>query len=217
MREIDGLPKLGKATATKEEVIRSRAEMLMAIDEGLGEILGLLQSKKLDENTIVVFTGDHGYFYGEHGLNEERRLAYEESLRIPLIFRYPPLTEKGFEVDQMALNIDLAPTLLDFAGVKEDSLMDGRSLKPLIKGKEPDNWRTSFFMEYYSDKVWPRMVNMGYRGIRSTDLKYIQYTDLEDMNELYDLKKDPYELNNIIDDPTYQDRLKEIKANLNSY
>ena len=217
MREIDGLPKLGKATATKEEVIRSRAEMLMAIDEGLGEILGLLQSKKLDENTIVVFTGDHGYFYGEHGLNEERRLAYEESLRIPLIFRYPPLTEKGFEVDQMALNIDLAPTLLDFAGVKEDSLMDGRSLKPLIKGKEPYNWRTSFFMEYYSDKVWPRMVNMGYRGIRSTDLKYIQYTALEDMNELYDLKKDPYELNNIIDDPTYQDRLKEIKANLNSY
>lgn len=96
MREIEGLPELGKATATKEEVIKSRAEMLMAIDEGLGEILDLLKSEKLDNNTIVVFTGDHGYFYGEHGLNEERRLAYEESLRIPLLFRYLPLPEKDF-------------------------------------------------------------------------------------------------------------------------
>lgn len=217
MREIEGLPELGKATATKEEVIKSRAEMLMAIDEGLGEILDLLKSEKLDNNTIVVFTGDHGYFYGEHGLNEERRLAYEESLRIPLLFRYLPLTGKGFPVDQMALNIDLAPTLLDFAGVEKDSLMDGRSLKPLINGEEPDNWRTSFYMEYYSDKVWPRIVNMGYKGIRSTQFKYIQYTDLQNMDELYDLKKDPYELNNIIDQPSYQEILEEMKINLKKY
>lgn len=217
MREINDLPELGKVTGTPERVIRDRAAMLMAIDEGLGEILNMLENKKLVNNTVVVFASDHGYFYGEHGLNEERRLAYEESLRIPLLIQYPPLTNKGFEIDQMTLNIDLAPTLLEFAGVKKDSLMDGKSLLPLIKGEEPIGWRTSFFMEYYSDKVWPRMVNMGYQGIRSTRYKYIQYTDLENMDELYDLEEDPFELKNIINQPDYQLVLEEMKLNLKNH
>jgi N-acetylglucosamine-6-sulfatase len=217
IRKIDGLPELGEITATPEKVIRDRAEMLMAIDEGLGEILNLLEKMGISDNTILVFASDHGYFYGEHGLNEERRLAYEESLRIPLLIRYPPLTENGSEIMQLALNIDLAPTLLELGGAENDGLLDGKSLLPLMKGELAKDWRTSFFMEYYSDKVWPRMVNMGYKGIRSTRYKYIQYSDLENMDELYDLEEDPYELNNIIQRPDYQIVLEELKLKLKKY
>jgi N-acetylglucosamine-6-sulfatase len=197
-RKIGNLPPMGRETATPEEVIRDRSEMLMAIDEGLGSILGLLEQKEELQNTIVVFTSDHGYWYGEHGLNEERRLAYEEGIRIPLLIRYPPKIKAGSIATEMVLNIDLAPTILELAGHKPGKHIEGHSLVPILGGKTRD-WRSSFLIEYYSDKVWPRMINMGYKAVRTERYKYIKYTELSGMDELYDLQKDPYELNNIID------------------
>lgn len=211
MRKINNLPTLGIETATPEKIIRQRAEMLLAIDEGLGMILNSLEKNGELKNTVIMVAGDHGYFYGEHGLNEERRLAYEESLRIPLLIRYPLLINYGSEYEQMVLNIDVAPTLIELAGGEPDNFIEGKSLLPFLKGNIPEDWRSSFLIEYYTDTVWPRMVNMGYKGIRTERYKYIEYTDLDGMNEFYDLKKDPYELNNLINNHEYLMRLMKWK------
>ena len=117
-------------------------------------------------DTMVVFTSDHGYFYGEHGLNEERRLAYEETIRIPLVIRYPPLAMAGSTPPEMALSLDIAPTLLEVAGLQPGAEIQGRSLVPVLK-KEAREWRTSFLIEYFTDTVFPRIRNMGYVAVRT--------------------------------------------------
>ncbi len=104
--------------------------MLLAVDESLGRILAALERKGILNDTVVVFTSDHGYFYGEHGLNEERRLAYEETIRIPLVLRYPPLAMAGSTPSEMALSLDIAPTLLEVAGLQPGAGLQGRSLVP---------------------------------------------------------------------------------------
>jgi N-acetylglucosamine-6-sulfatase len=169
----------------------------MAVEEGVGEIIKALKDTGQLDNTVIVFTSDNGYFYGEHGLSVERRLAYEESIRMPLLIRYPKAIKRGVVRDEFALNIDLAPTLLELAGVSPPVAMEGRSLVPLLKGAKTE-WRKSFLIEYYSDKVFPRVLQMGYKAVRSERWKYIHYFELEGMDELYDLKADPYEMSNII-------------------
>ena len=213
-RRIEGLPPLSPETSTKEKTIRERSEMLMAVDEGLGTILKTLEDKGELNNTIVVFTSDHGYWYGEHCLDLERRLAYEEAIRIPMLVRYPPIIKAGTKPEQMVLSIDLASTLLDMAGVTPGNHLEGKSWLPIFAGTVND-WRSSFLVEYYSDTVFPRMVNMGYKAVRNERYKYIQYTDLEGMNELYDLVNDPYELHNLIDDPAMTKILNDMKEDLN--
>lgn len=213
MRQINDLPSLGEQTATPEKAIRERAEMLMAVDEGLGTLMDELEKMNQLDNTIIVFTSDHGYWYGEHGLNEERRLAYEEAIRIPLLIRYPPLVEAGSKPKEMVLSIDLAPTVIELAGVEPDAHLQGRSLVPIFNHTVKD-WRTSLLVEYYSDTVFPRIVNMGYKAVRNERYKYIHYVDLEGMDELYDLQNDPYELKNIINDSAAAQILEEMKSEL---
>lgn len=213
-RPIEGLPPLGRATGTDDETVRDRLRMLAAVDEGVGRLFDALEATGQLDNTLFVFTSDHGYWYGEHGLSVERRLAYEEAARIPLLVRYPPLVGGCRVIDPFALSIDLAPTVLELAGVKTPGGMDGRSLVPLLKGKTPGDWRTSFLIEYYSDTVFPRIRDMGYKAIRTERYKYIHYVDLEGMDELYDLKNDPYEMENLIDDPASQGVLAGLKAEL---
>jgi len=196
MRPIGDLPPLNIQTATAEKTIQDRAEMLLAIDEGLGQLMKSLEKLDLLNNTILVITGDNGYWYGEHGLNEERRLAYEEGIRIPLIIRYPPLIKKGTEINELVQNIDLAPSLLTACGIVPPAHIDGHSVVPLFAGKN-DKWRKELFFEYYSDIVFPRIQNMGYKAIRTERYKYIRYHHLDGMDEVYDLKQDPYEMNNI--------------------
>jgi N-acetylglucosamine-6-sulfatase len=104
--------------------------------------------------------------------------------------------------------------LLELAGFEPPHTMDGRSLVPLLKAARPDDWRTSFLIEYYTDTVFPRILTMGYKAVRTQRYKYIHYTDLEGMDELYDLKADPYEMKNLIDDPSAQATLKQLKAEL---
>lgn len=201
MRKIGDLPALGKETATSEATIRERSEMLMAVDESLEKIMDVLTEQGKLDNTVIVFASDHGYWYGEHGLNDERRLAYEEGIRIPLLIRYPRLIPEGTVRAELVQSIDMAPTLLEFAGAKPGPNIDGMSLAPVIRGDAKD-WRTSVIIEYYSDTVFPRIVNMGYTAIRNERYKYIHYSELKDMDELYDLRDDPYELDNRINDPS---------------
>src|SRR5262249_3870511 len=212
-RSIDGLPPLGASTATRDEAVLGRLRSLMAIEEGVGEIFKALKETGQLDNTVIVFTSDNGYFYGEHGLSVERRLAYEESIRMPLLARYPKAIKAGAARDEFALNIDLAPTLLELAGVPVPDTMQGRSLMPLLEGKRPA-WRNSFLIEYYSDKVFPRVLQMGYKAVRNGRWKYIHYLELEGMDELYDLKSDPFEMKNLIAQPGAATALAEMKQEM---
>lgn len=213
-RPIEGLPPLGPDTGTSEETIRDRLRMLAGIDEGVGQLLAELEHSGRLDDTVIVFTSDHGYWYGEHGLSVERRLAYEEGIRIPLLIRYPKRIQSGRLIDAFALSIDLAPTLLDLAGVKQEFPTDGRSLVPLLEGKTPADWRTSFLIQYNTDTVFPRVLNMGYRAIRTPRWKYIRYEKLEGMDELYDLLNDPFEMQNVIDRPESARVLKHLQTEL---
>jgi N-acetylglucosamine-6-sulfatase len=215
LRRIGELPPLGRETATTDEEIRGRLEMLLAVDDSLGRILAALEKSKMLDDTVVVFTSDHGYFYGEHGLSEERRLAYEEAIRIPLLVRYPPTVRAGTTPSEIALSLDLAPTLMELAGAASPAgtSYQGRSLVPVFRNSARD-WRSAFLVEYFSDTVFPRVKNMGYVAVRTTKHKYIEYQELEGMNELYDLEMDPYEQKNLIDAPDARGALDRMRSEL---
>ena len=213
LRPVEGLPPLGRETATTDEEIRGRIEMLLGVDDSLGRILATLEKKGVLDDTVFVFTSDHGYFYGEHGLNEERRLAYEETIRIPLLIRYPRRIAANVTRSQMVLSIDLAPTLLELAGVQPGADLQGRSLVPVLE-RDSRDWRSSFLVEYYSDTVFPRIHQMGYAAARTERHKYIQYRELEGMDELYDLEADPFEETNIIGRPDASGTLERMKSEL---
>ncbi len=194
--------------------IRARLEMLLAVDEGLARIVATLKETGSLDRTVVIVTSDHGYFYGEHGLNEERRLAYEETARIPLIVRYP--ADRAGRLDARRDGADHRPRA-DRAGARRCAgrrlPREGRSLVPLLRGERPP-WRTSLLIEYYSDTVFPRIRNMGYRAVRTERYKYIDYLELDGMDELYDLQADPYELDNLIDSDRGREMLPALRAEL---
>jgi arylsulfatase A-like enzyme len=212
-RKIEGLPPLSRETATDDETIRNRLRLLMAAEEGIGQILTTLQETGQLDRTLVVFTSDHGYFYGEHCLSVERRLAYEEAIRIPLVVRYPPLIKADTTLDSFVLSIDLAPTLLAAAGAPLPKNLHGRSLLPLLRGEA---WqpRTSFLIEHFSDNVFSRVRNLGYQAVRTDRWKYIHYLDLPDADELYDLSADPYELHNLIHEAAAAKTLIDLRQEL---
>ncbi len=212
-RRIGDLPPLGPATATRDETILERQRTIAAIEEGVGEILRALRETGQLDNTVLVFTSDNGYFYGEHGLSVERRLAYEESIRMPLLVRYPKVVRPGTVREEFALNLDLAPTLLELAGVPAPESMQGRSLVPLLQGRRTP-WRDSFLIEYFSDRVFPRILRMGYKAVRNERWKYIRYLELEGMDELYDLRTDPYETKNLLAAPAAGRALPVMKREL---
>ena len=176
---------------------------IKGIDENLGRLLDTLDELKLAEDTVVVYSSDNGYFLGERGLGDKRAL-YEEGLRIPFIVRYPRLFPKGKLVDDMVINQDLAPTFLDLAGLPAHPGMHGVSFKELAQGNKPANWRTSF-LSYYRKELGDTPTC---RGIRTEDAKLIVYPKNPEWTEVYDLKDDPYELNNLPADGPLATRLK---------
>ncbi|MCP4640029.1 MAG: sulfatase-like hydrolase/transferase [bacterium] len=172
---------------------------LLAVDESLGRVLDALEASGELDNTCVVFSSDNGFFLGEHGRGD-KRLMYEESLRIPILVRYPPLARPGAVVKPMALNIDVAPTLLDVAGVRAPKTMQGESLLPLLKGNAT-RWRESFLYEYFQEGWLPGLPTMV--GVRTPDWKLVHYPEYgDDSDEMYDLQADPHELANLAHDET---------------
>ncbi len=213
-QKIAGLKPLGPDTGSSDGAILNRLRMLASVDEGVGEILKTLADVGELDDTLIVVTGDHGYFYGEHGLSVERRLAYEESIRIPIVMRYPPLIKAGSKPESLALTIDFAPTLVELAGGAIQSQYQGHSLVPLMKGTAPVDWRKSILVEYFSDAVFPRMRKMGYHAVRDDHWKYIRYDEQSDADELYDLKIDPYELKNVAHDSAAAAALRKMQNDL---
>jgi arylsulfatase A-like enzyme len=180
---------------------------ITAIDDNVGRLLKLLDDLGLADDTMVVFASDNGYYLGEHGLGDKRS-AYEESLRIPLLVRYPQFVAKGRLVDQIALNIDLAPTLLDFAGVPVPE-MHGRSWRPLLEGQPPADWRRSFFYCYFFERNFAiPMVT----AVRTETAKLIKYPGHDEWTEVFDLQSDPYELRNLARAPASASLQAELEA-----
>ncbi|MFA5292992.1 MAG: sulfatase-like hydrolase/transferase [Phycisphaerae bacterium] len=179
---------------------------ISAVDEGIANIYDTLETKGMLDNTVIIFAGDNGYFLGEHSGRLDKRLMYEESLRIPVVMRYPKMIKKGSSTDEMVLNIDLAPTLLDLAGIKVPSYMQGRSWRPLFNGTGR-NWRNAFLYEYFVDltPAVPTMI-----GVRTKEWKLIHYPDINDIDELYDLVNDPFEKKNLILEPAFENKKKEL-------
>jgi arylsulfatase A-like enzyme len=199
---------------TSEETIRRRAEMLLAVDEGLGRLLDTLSALGELDRTLIVFTSDNGYFFGEHGLSIERRLPYEESIRNVLLMRYPPLAPAGRRAPQLVSSIDVAPTVLDIAGAPIDEQIQGRSLVPLLTG-DARGWREAVLVEFFTnEQPMPWLLDMDYRTVRTAHHKYIQWTQHPDEDELYDLDADPYELHNLAPDKGSAETRRRLRAEL---
>jgi N-acetylglucosamine-6-sulfatase len=197
-----------------EHTIRRRAEMVLAVDEGLGRIIDTLESMGELDNTLIIFTSDNGYFYGEHGLAVERRLPYEESVRTPLLMRYPKLVSPDTQVASPVVSIDLAPTILDVAGVTIPKHVQGKSLTPLLSG-EADKIHDAILIEFYShENPFPWTANLDYRVVRKGKYKYIRWIRFGDEAELYDMEADPYELNNLVTDSEMADVVEDLKKDM---
>lgn len=196
-----------------EEFIRQYNRTVRGADDNLGRLLDALADTGELDRTVVVFTSDGGYYHGEHGGLYDKRSVYEASIRVPMLVRYPPLVRPGTLVDPMVLNIDIAPTFLDLAGVEVPASMQGRSFKPLLAGREVEDWRTSFLLEYYRE--WRGFVSTPtLEGVRTETHKYVRYLDPPDKPELYDLREDPHERVNLHDDPKLAETLSRLQGEL---
>lgn len=192
------------------EYYRRYAETLLAVDEGIGQILDLLKRKGLDQNTLVAVMADNGFAFGEHGLID-KRTAYEESMRVPLVMQLPAVIKPGTRVDDVVANIDLAPTFLELGGLNVPGNMDGKSYLPMLKG-EKIAWRDNLMYEYYWEYAFPQTPTT--HALRGNRYKYINYYGIWDVNELYDLQNDPLESRNLINSTDHKKIADEMREQL---
>ena len=193
-----------------DQFYRNYFETLQAVDESIEQVLNWLVKQGLDKNTMVVYMGDNGFSFGEHGLIDKRH-AYEESMRVPLLCWAPGLFKGGSKIPQVVMNVDIAPTFLELAGINKPSNMQGASFAELLKGKNIP-WRDKVFYEYYWEASFPQTPTIF--AIRTERYKYIYNHGVWDINELYDLQKDPYEMNNLIRDTSLRQRGLSLKNEL---
>ena len=197
---------------------RSYSACIKSVDDSVGRVYTALKELGLLENTLIVFAGDNGMFLGEHGMTDKRTM-HEESIRVPLLARLPGGMRAGTRVAKQVLNIDLAPSVLEICGAKPLANIHGKSWARLVAGDE-SNWRSSWYYEYNYEKQFPYTPNV--RGVRTDEWKYVHYPHGDGKPdrhkaELYNLKRDPGEATNLIDDPKCADiviRLKEELARL---
>lgn len=190
--------------------------MMLAVDDGVGRMVEALEAQGILDETFILFMSDNGFFYGEHGLSLERRLPYEESIRSPLIVRYPAVASAGDTIEGLVASVDIAPTVLDIAGVPIGNHIQGRSFVPLLLGNDR-GWRESVLIEFYTyENPFPWLVDMDYRAIRTHQYKLIHWIHHPDEGELYDLVADPYEMHNLIDDPSMEGVLHDLRAEMAS-
>jgi arylsulfatase A-like enzyme len=181
-----------------------------SIDDGVGRLLDYLDRSGLASNTIVVYTSDQGFFLGDHDWFD-KRFMYEESLRMPLLIRWPGTARAAAVCDAMVLNVDFAPTLLTAASLRVPGDMQGRSFVPLLKGEKPPDWRTAMYYRYY-DYPGAHRVQPHY-GLRTDRYKLIYYHNINQW-ELFDLPTDPHELKNLYADPAYAKQVHDLKDEL---
>ena len=194
------------------EMYKSYCEMLLSVDESVGRVMNRLKETGLDEDTLVIYMGDNGHFWGEHGLID-KRCAYEESMRVPMLAHCPALFRPGTRVEQMVANIDIAPTILEAAGVKPATAIDGRSFLKLAAGRaDPADCRKELLYEYYWEWSFPQTPTNF--ALRTDRYKLIQYHGIWDTDELYDIKNDPKEMNNLINDPEYKQLAGQMREAL---
>ena len=203
--------------------IKAYLRCVASIDENVGRVLDYLDEEGLTDDTLILYTSDQGFFLGEHGLFD-KRFMYEESLRMPLIVRYPREIKPGSVNSNIVLNVDFAETFLDYAGVPIPDGMQGRSLTPLFRGEVPRDWRTSMYYRYWMHL--PHFKVAAHFGVRTERHKLIYYYGLPldaagavdeptpPEWELFDLKKDPGEMNNVYDDPSYGEVVTGLKGEL---
>jgi len=216
--------------------IKKYLKCVASVDENIGRVLKYLDDNNLSDNTILVYTSDQGFFLGEHGLYD-KRFMYEESLRIPLIVRYPKKVNQRKINTDMVTYLDVAETFLDYAGVKIPNTMQGRSLRPILEGHTPKDWQQSMYYRYWMHGAHFNVP--GHYGIRTKDYKLIFFygkglgyshakyyptgdwnfegnkiKDTEPYWEMYDLRKDPNELNNVYDDPAYSSIREDLRKQL---
>jgi N-acetylglucosamine-6-sulfatase len=194
--------------------------MMAAVDEGVGMLFAALEETGQLDNTFVLFLGDNGYFFGEHGIGPERRFAYEEGIRSPFLVRYPRRVKAGSRVGKLVLCQDIAPTLLELAGGKPGKHIQGRSILPLLggrKGKAATPWRKSILLEYWAENAYPWLVNMTYKAVRTERHKYIHWINRSrngELDELYDLDRDPYEIVNVNKRASYRPVREKLQREL---
>lgn len=195
---------------TSLEFVKDYYATITAVDENVGRVLKTLEKTGKLDGTAVFYTSDNGFFLGEWKAFD-KRFMHEPSIRVPLLVRYPKLIKAGSLNDKMVLNLDLAPTILDLAGVPAPKVMQGRSAVPLMRG-QPVEWRKDWLYEYY-EFPGSHSVRKN-RGLRTERYKYIHYYEEPQEFELYDLEKDPGELNNLYGKPEYEDLLKQLRSRL---
>ncbi len=211
-----------KADLKGDELIRWKYQRYMAdylrcvasVDDNVGRVLDWLDEAGLAENTVVIYSSDQGFFLGDHGWFD-KRFMYEECYRMPLLIKWPGVTEPGAVNTDIVSNIDFAQTFLDIAGVAIPDDMQGRSLVPLLKGETPHDWRTAHYYQYYeflNDRKTPHMVRRHY-GVRTDRYKLIHFYNVDEW-ELYDLERDPHEMQSVYDDPQYAEVVEDLKADI---
>lgn len=196
----------GELGISFDDFYKRYCETLLALDESIGNLLETLKETRLDRSTIVFYMGDNGFSLGEHGLIDKRHM-YEESIRVPLLVYFPSLIKPKMRISELVQNIDIAPTILEVAGIKTPEYMDGKSFLPLLKGEKVE-WRDSVFYEYFWERTFPHTPTMF--GIRTNKFKYVTYHGIWDIDELYDIENDPDEKNNLINRPGHKDLIKQL-------
>ncbi len=192
-----------------QQYMRDYLATVLAVDENIGRLISYLKETGELDNTIIVYTSDQGFFLGEHGWFD-KRFMYEECQRMPLIIRFPKSIRKGSSTDALSMNVDFAPTFLDYAGLSIPADMQGKSLRPILEhaGKTPDDWRKAVYYHYYEYPA-EHSVKRHY-GIRTQHHKLIHFYHDIDEWEMYDLQKDPHEMNSVFGKSGYAEKQTEL-------
>lgn len=193
-----------------DEMAVDYAETLQGVDESIASVLDYLEKSGLAKETLVIYMGDNGFSFGEHGLIDKRH-AYDESMRVPLLAWSPGFIKPNSKIDEMVLNIDIAPSILNLAGLQKPKQMQGESWLPILSGKNIP-WRERVFYEYYWENAFPQTPTQF--AVRTSQYKFIRSQGVWDINQLYNLETDPYEVNNLIRDPKYQSIASELNSAL---
>jgi N-acetylglucosamine-6-sulfatase len=194
------------------DAYRRYAETLLAVDDSVGRILQLLREKQWEEGTLLLYTSDGGFLFGEHGLTGGRALT-DGVCRVPLLLHVPAGISEPREVSGVAAEVDVLPTVLEAAGHRPPDGVDGRSLLPLAEGKEVD-WRDGVLLQYYWDPEFPQTPTL--HGLRTERYRYARPYGVWDAEELYDLQSDPGEARNLALEQAHQPLLAAMRANLQS-